>query len=384
MQVSVKSEDNLSVLRTGFGDVRFESSAPHHGERSDFAAWAALPIAMRRGEDLVIDGRGDQVVAESAAKLSEIWELWMPHQYRRVGVSFTETSPMPKGEGRLILYSGGVDSTYNLLRHEAAGERPHLLTIHGLDYRYLDHERFQKLLDHTSEFANRVSAGRETLRSNIYQVYADNGVDIGSGHGFALFSSLFLFADRFAVGEISADYSQAQDFLTFPWGTNSVTNPYFRSSTFKIETGSADVTRASKLAVLARDGVALKALTLCKDSSVRPLNCGKCRKCRWTKARFLAVTGEIPDIFLNRELDAGSFAKAKLDSAPERAFIIDLFIAARSNGTLDRFPGFEQRVEKYLRKQRHGQLSRKRTMERRIEGLVKGWLKRNGSQGADA
>ena len=30
MQVSVKSEDNLSVLRTGFGDVRFESSAPHH------------------------------------------------------------------------------------------------------------------------------------------------------------------------------------------------------------------------------------------------------------------------------------------------------------------------------------------------------------------
>lgn len=374
MRYSVVKNGNTVKIQGDLGGCSFELGSEFTSERSDFAAWAALPLAMRKGENLVIEGIGDSVVAANATKLSEIWELWMPEWFTRVQVSFSDPRPMPEASGRLLLFSGGVDSTSNLLRHEQVGSRPHLLTLHGLDYRHSDEARFAGLLEQTQPLVDRAAAGRHTVRTDIYDLYRKSQVDVAAGHGFALFSGLFLFADQFGVGEISADYSAAQDYVVSPWGTNSLTNPMYASSTFHVATASADATRSDKVALLAKDHVALRALTFCKDYSKRPKNCGVCSKCTRTKAMFIAVTGEAPDIFIDRRFDPKSLATIKLSSRSEAAFFVDLYLAARRNGNLDRLPGLERAADAYFRAVRLKNLN----FRRRVKSYAAAWIQRIG------
>ena len=46
--------------------------------RNDFAAWYFLPIAMRTGRDLRIEGEGSEETIRNARRISEIWETRPP------------------------------------------------------------------------------------------------------------------------------------------------------------------------------------------------------------------------------------------------------------------------------------------------------------------
>jgi hypothetical protein len=373
VQVKIEVSDTQLALVVTEGSCSFVPSQEVETEHHDFAAWATLPLAMASGDQhLRIEGVGDRLVAENATKLSQVWELWMPHKFNRVEVSFDEYQSTPPGKGKLLLFSGGIDSTYNLLRLEAAGQRPHLLTVHGLDYKAADDERFESLLLHTKPIVDRASSGRNIVLTDIYDIYKRAGIDVAVGHAFALFSALFLFSNRFECGEISADYSTAQDFTVHPWGTNSLTNSMFESSTFRVMTGSADVTRSEKVAAIARDKAALHALTFCSDYSKRPLNCGICAKCVRTKAMFIAATGSVPEIFIDPAFRASSLDSMNLSKRSEEAFFVDLFLAARRNGQIAKLPGLAEKAEKYLRNKRLGHLKPGRRLEKRFTDWWRG------------
>jgi len=306
----------------------------------DFAAWSLLPIAMSEGCNLHIAGTGDPVTACNAKELSRIWELWMPQRFRSVEVSFDEYAPGASGSGRLVLYSGGVDSTYNLLSYEKRGERPTLLTVHGLDYRHEDDERFARLVEHTRPFVEQVSRGHILLKSDLRQAYRAHGIKAKYGHGFALAGALFLFEHEFGAGEIAPDFTLAEEYVAYPWGTNSVTNPLFASSSFRMETADNALSRTGKVQVLANSEVAVRSLSFCKDYDTRPLNCGICSKCTRTKAMFLATCSEVPPIFLVQDLKPLDQV-FDLEKRNERAFFVDLYQTARANGHLERLRGID-------------------------------------------
>jgi hypothetical protein len=335
--------DGARVVLSGNDDVvTIDVDGPVKPDisRVDFAVWSLLPIAMSEGCDLHIAGTGDPITAHNAKQLSRIWELWMPERFRSVEVSFDDYAAGTRGSGRLVLYSGGVDSTYNLLNYKKRGERPTLLTLQGLDYKYDDDERFARLIEHTRPFVESVSAGHILLKTDIHHAYRTHGVKARIGHGFELAGALFLFGHAFEVGEIAPDFTPAQEYIAHPWGTNSVTNPLFASSSFRMETASNELSRTGKVRVLANSEVAVRSLSFCKDYDSRPLNCGICSKCTRTKAMFLATCGEVPPIFFLQDLKPLDQV-FDLEKRNERAFFVDLYQTARANGQLERLRGIE-------------------------------------------
>lgn len=316
-------------------------------EHLDFAAWLMLPLAMRRNLDLLVVGAGSATTARNAVRLSEIWSRWLPMHFDTADVAFTETSTQdaaPAGTGDLCLYSGGIDSTYGLLKRHREGASQSLLTVHGMDYRYADGERFAALLEKTAPFANLVSDRRLLVRTNAYDIYKRHRVNPkGSdvGHGFVLAAMTFLYSESFARAVLAADHRLDQEFEVFPWGTNSATNPLFDDGRFHMHTEGLDVSRAEKCPLLLLSPEALASLTFCVDYGSRPHNCGRCQKCVRTKAMFLASTGSVPSVCQDSSLRPNCLDSFDMRRNNQRAFLFDLYQTAKRSGNAARIPGLE-------------------------------------------
>jgi hypothetical protein len=335
----------------------------------DFVIWAALPIAMRFGGVLQINGSTSAIAKEKAEQLSVIWSTWMPKTFRPVRVTSTgfPDAETAASDRALMLYSGGVDSTFALKRYvEEGNPKPDLLTIHGMDYRHEDHERFEKLKDRTARFRETYAGESIEVRSNAASIMRRFGVSSSIGHGFQLFSTLFLFDATHGAGLISADFTASQDYLTMPWGTNSLTNPMFQGNRMKIETLSNDVTRGEKLRQLHSDELALNTLSFCKNYSVRPDNCGTCSKCVRTKAMFHAAGLDIPDIFLIGGFDANDLRFLDLSKPIEVAFCADVLDLARQSGRVDDFKIISEQI---YAKKKQTKLTRMKT---KVEAYMRG------------
>jgi hypothetical protein len=378
LEVSVESHGKTILVSAESYEAKFVIDEPFAWtrQRCDFAAFAFLPIAMRLKRPLRIVDRGDTVTAKNAMRLSQVWQTWHPTLFHSIDVGFAEETPMPIGSGELVLFSGGVDSTFNLLNKRLRNEeQPTALTVHGFDYKFNDEVRFQALLEKTQPFCSHVAKQRIIAHTNIYDLYNRLGINAGLGHGFALASCLFLFSDQFARGEISADYSRAQDFLVFPWGTNHLTNPLFASSAFGLHTADGDMTRSEKTALIANNSLALESLSFCVDYKSRPLNCGICPKCIRTKAMFIARTGIEPKIFKIPGLTAAQLATWDFVTPYQRAFFLDVYQSAEEFGNLAKLPQIQNLANKFFSHSRFRTTSR---VISAIPKIFKQWLERKG------
>ncbi len=351
-------------IEIAFGDecVRIlpDSRWPTNRDRMDFVAWLMLPVAMRRDVDLHVDAAGSDISVRNANRLAEIWSRWLPGHFHPVQVSFERTwvpEAVTRGSGDLCMYSGGVDSTYSLLRRMREGARQSLLTVHGMEYRFADEARFGELLRKTDPFATMVADRRILVRTNTSEIYKRHrvnrkGCDVG--HGFMLSAMAFLYSETFGNAAIAADYRVDQQFEVFPWGTNTATNPYFNDGVFGVRAECEDVTRSDKCPLLASSSVALQALSFCVDYESRPNNCGRCQKCVRTKAMFLAATGSIPDVCIDSGLRSDCLEAFDIGKKHQRAFFLDLHETARRNGRLETIPGLQAMYAAWIAKQARG------------------------------
>jgi hypothetical protein len=347
IEISIDKVDNLVSVSSP--EETFEihnySSILANTSRMDFAVWLFLPIAMVQGRNIVVQGAGSEDTIKNAQALSRIWEAWMPEKFTSVSISFTETytGDKPRQE-TLSFYSGGVDSTYSLLKRSQKGLRQSLLTVHGMDYKHDDSERFEKLKNKTRKFSEMVGDQRLFVRSNVYDVYDKYKINSKNSHIthiFALAGISFLFSEQFSKILISADYRLDQQFAVHPWGSNSFTNNYFDDGLTRLFTIDDDVTRIEKLPTLMNSDVALNALTFCVDYKSRPENCGVCSKCMRTKLMFFIVTGKVPNVFKSMDMNKSIVDTIKLTKPSERAFFIDLYQHARANDRLKDIPYLE-------------------------------------------
>lgn len=310
-----------------------------------FAAWALLALAMEQGFNIHIKRPIDPKIAANAERLSQFWEMWAPGWYRSIRVS---------GEGawsrtprvrlpHVQLYSGGVDATYALLKNGHPKERGYTATIFGINSRdERDKSGFKKLIAMTDPLLERLNCQRIIIRTDANRKPSEYA------HGFTLAASLFLLSELFEGGAIAADRTLAQDMVTFPWGTNHVVNPYFSGSDFTVRSIGHEIGRTEKIAALAEAKIDFSILSFCRQRDFIPDNCGVCNKCIRTKAMFLAVTGTLPDIFVDMRLDEELMRKLHL-KRNERTHAFDLYFYAKERGILNSIPGLASLVEHYRR-----------------------------------
>lgn len=340
--IRVSSEKDLIELHT-------LSSVPVNKARQDFAVWLFLPIAMRLNADLHIEGSGTNITVSNAIKMSQIWSMWMPSHFNDIQISFDTILPSSLSEeyqeDTLCFYSGGIDSTYCIgKRFEIYKNTPWLLTVQGMDYSYTDEAKFNHFIEKTAPFVDLVGGSRFFIKTNAYHVYNKYKVNTKQSHVshiFALAACGFLYTGYFKKIVIAADYRLDQQFLVFPWGSNSATNFLFNDGVTSLITENDNIGRSEKIPFLMKSDEMLKSLTFCVDKKSRPHNCGVCSKCMRTKLMFLAATGTIPDIFIEKEISKNPFKSFNVAKRSAQAFIADLYYCAKNNNRLNLIPGLE-------------------------------------------
>jgi hypothetical protein len=313
------------------------------GADPSFAAWGLLAPAMAEGINIRINRPIDPEVAANATRLSQIWEMWVPGLYRSICIggsgewSRRQRTRLPP----FHFYSGGVDSTFSLLRHSDLKRRGHAVTVFGLDYRCddsrSDGSKFADLIAKTDPLLDRANFDRIVVRTNSHR--RPQSIT----HSFTLASCAFLLRDLFEGAILPADRTPAQDMVTFPWGTNHVTNPYFKGTDFAIQTACAELSRTEKLAIMSPD--AWPYIAFCRNQKALPANCGKCNKCIRTKAMFIAATGTIPELFIDNSFDEELMLRLGLGGR-EPTHLFDLYVYAKDRGLVDKIPGLSLLVEK--------------------------------------
>jgi hypothetical protein len=305
-----------------------------------FAIWHVVPILMRRGGRLVVDGPVDPVVIENAERIARAWELWEPAKYRAVEVTASELKAEASSGPDLLLFSGGVDATHMLLSIGRQKIPAFALTMGKRDYP--DPAKFAALLEMTDPLLAELNYRRIVLKTNAS--------DFPKGrHQYAmeLAGAAFLLSGVVGRSFFAADCTWEQDMLISPWGLNHVTNRYLRGSHFETRALYDDVSRAGKVDEISRSIAALNSVSFCKRKEARPRNCGTCSKCLRTKLMFVATGHAIPDIFIDRTFDAAKFIR-KIDTSNrvERAFMVDAYQYARDLGVLASLPGIEDKIRR--------------------------------------
>jgi hypothetical protein len=350
INVHAFQENNEVFLSSGDETFYFDCKgyASPDINSSDFAAWIFLPVAMVKNKTLIIHGSGTLETKKNAEKLSNIWACWLPKKYSLINIEFTSYRNLENSEGKkeLLLFSGGVDSTYAILNKHFQ-EKPDLLTIQGMDYKISDQDRFTKAIEKTNIIANEYADQRTTVRSNAYDIYNKINIAPRLSFVFVLSSVSFLFVKKYRNVTMAADFALYQQFEELPYGSSIATDQLYDSGDFHLETFGNDVTRAEKLPSILSDNLAVKSLSLCKDKKVRPHNCGVCSKCTRTKYMMLATAGYIPtESFINPALDQSIKLNFNANGDKQDAYIKSTYTAAFRNNNLDKIPNI---VSEYMR-----------------------------------
>ena len=143
--------------------------------------------------------------------------------------------------------------------------------------------------------------------------------------GLVLAGHSYLFNSIYDKCYFAADFADYQDFIASPWGTNHVTDKYYKSTNFEFTPESEDYTRSQKINYLSEIPEILEYISFCTNSETKPFNCGYCSKCIRTKLMFKAATGTIPNIFLDLNMNETFLKKIKHKKKVEKAFFIDVY-----------------------------------------------------------
>jgi hypothetical protein len=323
--------DGIDIYFAAEGDIAFPSKFD-----ASFSVWALLPKAMEEGFDIHINQPIDPQVAANAELLSQVWEMWVPNVYRSVKVRGQgEWTRTPRNRLPLVqLYSGGVDSTFSILKNRNPKDRGFVVTLSRFHKVRL--QNIAGLIAQTDPLLRHLNYSRLIITNNVRHRR------LTLTHGITLASCLFFLSDLFEQGTLAADSTNAMDMAEWPWGNNHVTNKYFTGSDFAVRTVGAEVGRTEKIAAIAKAGIDLRCLSVCQ-TNVMPSNCGICPKCVRTKANFLIATGNIPEIFMDGSLDA----RLMREMIHPRTELFDLYFYASRHGSLDRIPALSSLVEEY-------------------------------------
>jgi len=279
--------------------------------RHDLLAVALIFAAMRERCNLHIAGPVSWSLLAHLEEFQSAWTRWCPDHYRRVAVSADDvvmegTTPSLRA---VTLFSGGVDSTFTLWRHQSkrAGHASRdivtALMIHGFDI----------------PLTCIITNWRSAICGKQWET------EFAAG----LVSCLRQFQGDAAAGLIGSgrDYSH----LVMPWASsNPVTDPLLSSDDFEIVYDGGGFSRTEKVAAIAGWGAAADRLRVCWEGPATGRNCGVCEKCVRTKLNFMAAGKPLPEA-LSSEPTSRQILHINARNDLQISYLADILAVARRN-----------------------------------------------------
>jgi hypothetical protein len=269
-----------------------------------FLAAAFLP-AMAGGQALEVEPNlpVSPKLLENLSLLQEIHHCWNP-ALKIIPVSAETAATEPVNKGVISFFSGGVDSMFTVLMHDA--EISHAVFIHGFDF-FAGTDSYRRAVARNSSFVEGFGKTLIPVETNFYPFGYSHNLSRVLTQGSTLASVALLLGYPRAYIPSSSDYDDL-----IPLGTHPLTDPLYSTEAVEIVHDGAEAKRTDKVARIAACEPALAALRVClEDMNV---NCGRCAKCLRTMAA-LELLGQRPPSF-PWPLSAGAIRRADWSQEP--------------------------------------------------------------------
>jgi hypothetical protein len=251
-------------------------------DRADHLVCATLLFAMAHGRDLHIEGTVSPMLLGGISQLQLIWNKWRPLKYEMVSVTADRTEepllrrPDPPA---LFTFSGGVDSTYSMLKHASAETKTGNLKpaagllVHGADIPLEDESGFKTAFDKAQRILDGIRLPVIPLKTNSREL--EN--DWEDSHGLELSACLLILQAGFSHGVLSS-WGSAEE-IVYPWGSTPITDPLTSTEAMTIVHDGLERNRIEKVRWLSRHTEAFGYLRVCWEGPDKGSNCGRCEKC---------------------------------------------------------------------------------------------------------
>lgn len=246
---------------------------------------AALLPAMKRGDDLCLDGPVSPALLRQSELVQDIFVTWdralHPRSpwYRRIEVTAPDLTPseLPTGDdrGAACFFTGGVDSFHSVLAHR--DDLAALVYVWGFDIDADDHPRQAMVRRHLRAAAEELGLPLIEVTTDVRTVMDRlSGIPWIDHHGAALASVALLLAPTFSRCYLPATYSYAQLTLL---GSHPLLDPLWSNEHLTVVHDGADASRLEKVRAIASNEVARRHLRVCWENRDDAYNCGRCEKC---------------------------------------------------------------------------------------------------------
>jgi hypothetical protein len=253
--------------------------------------WAA-PVAVH--------GQVSPSLLQNLEEFQAAWSAWEPQRYHPVKISADveqEQPPAESSDKAIVAFSGGVDSCFTVFRHRSdrcgrwqrnlqAG-----LMIHGLDIPLEEQQPFTKAAEKSKALLASLGVELIPLATNFRQL----PLDWENAFGTALASCLMLLEGGYTTGLIASSFPYQA--LSFPYGSNPITDWMLSTKAFQIVHDGAAFPRLEKMGEIAHWPEALQSLRVCWQGSQKDHNCGRCEKCVRTILNFRILGVGLPECF---------------------------------------------------------------------------------------
>lgn len=290
---------------------------------------AVIFFAMTTGQDILVEGKMTRSSLLNLATFQEAWSCWKPAVYRPIKIKPSSiVGELSRSAGQSIAaFSGGADSIFTLLRHasDGYGLRSAML-IHGFDVPPEDTNVFNSLFARLQPLLNHLNLRARIVRTNIAALRLQAWEDSFMAQ---LSCCLHNYSHEFRYG--LAGSGEPYNALVLPWGQNPCTDYLLSGDGFSIVHDGAAFSRTEKIATIAQNSIATKAVKVCWAAADRSTNCGICEKCVRTRMNFKAVGTDNPSCF-NGEVTRDQIRLTSLSDETQIAEFRSILAYADSHG----------------------------------------------------
>lgn len=239
---------------------------------------AVLPLAFERGETLRICAPVDAALLANAEKIQRVWAGWRP-AFRPVRIKAPVAAPAANRARTGLFFTGGVDSFFSLLHHDAAASAndriEDLIYVWGYDIPLTKPAAFERKLQTIQNIAAATGKNVITMTTNL-RLTRLNRLNWGTHmHGPAVGAAGLLLGGRFKQLLFSSGYERN---APEPWGSHPLTTPLMSTAKTEFIEYGHQTTRFEKTALIAKSDLALAHLHVCWSEESAE-NCGQCEKC---------------------------------------------------------------------------------------------------------
>jgi len=292
--VADESYPSVEILYDLVGDTR----APEPYLLDGFVC-GMIFYAMRIGQNVEVRGRMSLDCLRNLNEFQKAWCVWKPSVYNEIDIIPDElVERVETRHESIAVFSGGVDSTFLLLKHGTdplgpAAYRPKTaLMVHGFDVPLDETRQFNALKERSSELINELGLELYTVATNSKELGLQEWADSFASQ---LAACLHNYSHEFGYGLVGS--SEPYNALVLPWGSNPVTDHLLSGGALRVVHDGAGYSRTEKVGELAKFPTATKTLKSCWEGKETFKNCGRCEKCIRTLLNFKAVGVSDPGCF---------------------------------------------------------------------------------------